>query len=237
MRKPRDDSAWSRLTPEQRATLEEWLFDEQQGYADVLERARKEFKIEGTLASLGRYYRRRGRERQLRDLVSAQSVANDINNLPVNTESLRKSAVKLVGKAALMLAAERPPAIQELESLNKVLLASEDNDLRRERLHLAVRAFEYQVMVSAREELPKLAAYMEVIYENPNLSEDDRLGMLIGKLFPKGRVKEDLQPTPEKKAEPGMGARFTQAMDILATKDDAVEEAKLANEAPAEGVF
>ena len=59
MRKMRDDSTWNQLTPEQRETLEGWLFDENLGYVETLERVQKEFGLEATIASLGRYYRRR----------------------------------------------------------------------------------------------------------------------------------------------------------------------------------
>jgi hypothetical protein len=51
MRKMRDDSTWNRLTPEQRETLESWLFDENLGYAKTLERVQKEFGVEATIAS------------------------------------------------------------------------------------------------------------------------------------------------------------------------------------------
>jgi len=36
--KMRDDSAWNRLTAEQREKLESWLFDENLGYAETLAR-------------------------------------------------------------------------------------------------------------------------------------------------------------------------------------------------------
>ena len=43
MSKLRSDSAWSKLTAEQRETLEGWLFEENIGYKEALERAQKEF--------------------------------------------------------------------------------------------------------------------------------------------------------------------------------------------------
>jgi len=67
MRKMREDSTWSLLTPEQRETLEGWLFEENLGYAKTLERVQKEFGVTATMASLGRFYRRRARERAARD--------------------------------------------------------------------------------------------------------------------------------------------------------------------------
>ncbi len=75
----RDDSTWNRLTAEQREKLESWLFDENQGYAETLARVRKDFGVEGTISSLGRFYRGRAKERQLGELLAAQVAANELN--------------------------------------------------------------------------------------------------------------------------------------------------------------
>lgn len=48
MRKLRDDSTWNRLTPDQRETLEGWLFDENLGDAKTLARMQAEFGLEAT---------------------------------------------------------------------------------------------------------------------------------------------------------------------------------------------
>jgi hypothetical protein len=53
--KLRCDSTWAALTPEQREMLEGWLFEENLGYTEVLERAQKEFGITGTKMSLTRF--------------------------------------------------------------------------------------------------------------------------------------------------------------------------------------
>ena len=101
MRKLRDDSTWNQLSAAQRETLESWLFDENLGYAETLARVRQEFDLEASVASLGRYYRRRARERQLLEMVQAKVTASELNDLPVSADSLRSAAVKLVGKAVL----------------------------------------------------------------------------------------------------------------------------------------
>src|SRR5580704_2901903 len=65
MRKLRNDSKWNRLTPQQRALAEQWLFSESRGYGETASRLKSEFGLETSIASVGRYYRRRARERQL----------------------------------------------------------------------------------------------------------------------------------------------------------------------------
>src|SRR5208283_2919770 len=147
MSKMRDDSTWNKLTPEQRETVEDWLFEENLGYAKTLERVKAEFGVEATMASVGRFYRRRAGERQVEDLLDAQAAAEELNDLPVNTNTLRKAVLKLVGKAALKLAAEKPEALNDLESLAKLLLASEDIDIRRRRSELDQRWFHYEATV------------------------------------------------------------------------------------------
>lgn len=192
MRKPRDDSKWNRLAADQRELLEEWLFDENQGLKRVLELARKEFGIEGSLAGIGRYYRRRARERQALEMVEAAETALDLNQLPISKENLQQSVMKLVAKTALRTATERPEALKDLESLTKLMLQSEDNDLRRERLKLAQLVFHYEATVAARTEFPKLSAYMRAMEKDGSLDAEAKAAHLEAVLFPNDRVFKDL---------------------------------------------
>ncbi len=183
MRKMRDDSTWNQLTPEQREMLESWLFDENLGYAKTLERVQIEFRLETTIASVGRYYRRRVRERQVEELVEAQAAADELNELPVSSESLRAAAVKLVGKAVLKLAGEKPEELEQLVSFTKLLLDSEDNDIRRARLKLAEKYFDYEATVASHKELPQLRAYLDVIGDDASLSHDEKIERVHAILF------------------------------------------------------
>src|SRR5260370_9883061 len=88
--KMRKDSTWSRLTSKQRAKLEKWLFEGNLGYAEAVARARKEFGVKGTVASMGRYYRRRAQERQPAELLEAQIAAAGGNDSPVKGENPRR---------------------------------------------------------------------------------------------------------------------------------------------------
>jgi hypothetical protein len=183
MKKMRDDSTWNQLTLEQRDELESWLFDENLGYAKTLERVREEFGLEATIASLGRYYRGRARERQVVELAAAQISALELNDLPVDVACLRKAAMKLVGKAALKLASEKPEDLENLVSLAKLLLESEDNDIRQERLKLAQKYFDYEATTASQKELPRLKAYLDVIGDDTSLSEDEKTQRVRDILF------------------------------------------------------
>jgi hypothetical protein len=189
MRKMRDDSTWSQLTPEQRETLESWLFDEKLGYAETLAKIQKHFGVEATIASLGRFYRRRARERQLEELLEAQVAAHELNDLPVSVASLREAVVKLVGKAALILATEQPEQLEQLISITKLLLESEDTDIRRARLKLAQRYFDYEATVAAQKELPQLRAYLAAIIDDTSLGPDEKDERVQAILYGWERVK------------------------------------------------
>jgi hypothetical protein len=175
MRKMRDDSTWNQLTPEQRETLESWLFDENLGYVKTVERVQEEFGLEATIASVGRFYRLRARGRQVAELVEAQAAASELNGLPVSVASLREAAVKLVGKAALKLVGEKPQELEHLVAFTKLLLESEDNDLRRSRLKLAQQYFDYEATAASLTELPQLRAYLKVVGDDTSLNHDEKL--------------------------------------------------------------
>jgi len=192
MRKLRDDSTWNRLTPEQRETLESWLFDENLGYAKTLERVQKEFGVEATIASVGRFYRRRARERQVEELVEAQAAASKLNDLPVSVDSLREAAVKLVGKAVLKLAGEKPEQLEQLASLTRILLESEDNDIRRSRLKLAERYFHFEATAASIKELPRLRAYLDVVADDTSLNRDEKIERVRAILYGWDRAKSDV---------------------------------------------
>jgi hypothetical protein len=183
VRKIRDDSTWLQLTPEERETLESWLFDENLGYEKTIERVKKEFGMEGTVASLGRYYRRRARERQDLELMNAQLVAMLWNKLPVNTDELRAAAMKLVAKAVLKLAIEKPDDLQQLASLTKLLLDSEKNDIRRSRLKLAEKYFDIDTFAAAQKDFPRIKAYLRWAEGDPLLNNEEKMNRVGEALF------------------------------------------------------
>src|SRR5260221_14353690 len=127
MRKMREDSTWNGLTGEQRQKLENWLFERNLGYAEALKRVKKEFGVQASTTSLGRFYQRRARERQQAALLEAQSAATELNDLPVKGDSLRNAAMKLIGHFALNQAFEKPEELGPFMWLTKLLLASKQN--------------------------------------------------------------------------------------------------------------
>jgi hypothetical protein len=181
----RENSTWSRLSTEQREKVEGWLFEENLGYAKILERVKAEFGIEATKTSLCRYYRRRVVERQAEELVEAQFSADALNGLDGN--SRRNAALKLVGKVALRVDREKPEEIEQLASLTGYLLRAEQNDLRRGRLQFGQRCVGHGATLATKE-IPR--ACPEAVQDDTSLEQrrEDQEGR--GHALPLGKGSE-----------------------------------------------
>ena len=134
--KLRADSAWSKLTAEQRETLEGWLFEENIGYKEALERAQKEFGLASSLTSLAVFYQRLAEERMQKELLGVKSMAGKIGKAGVDWEELGATAMALVAKRMLQLAVASPGKVKELASLGRLLVANETVDIKRRWLEL-----------------------------------------------------------------------------------------------------
>ena len=134
MSKLRSDSAWAGLSAEQRETLEGWLFEENLGYKEALERAQKEFGVTASLRSVAEYYQRAARERMQEELLSVQATAEVIDKSEVSWADLGATAMTLVAKRMIQLAVESPEKVREIVSLGRILVANEAQTIRRERL-------------------------------------------------------------------------------------------------------
>jgi len=179
----RKDSTWNRLTSKQRAKLEKWLFEGNLGYAEAVARAHKEFGVEGTVASMGRYYRRRAQERQPAELLEAQMAAAEVNDSPLKVESLRRAGMKLIGHLALKQAIERPGELEPLVRLTKLLLGCERNGVLQGKLKLAKRYFYREATEAARKEFAQLGAYLAGILEDASLDAQAKIEKVKQMLF------------------------------------------------------
>jgi hypothetical protein len=197
----RKDSTWSRLTSAQRAKLEKWLFEGNLGYAEAVARAHKEFGVKGTVASMGRYYRRRAQERQPAELLEAQIAAAEVNDSPVKVENLRRAGMKLIGHLALKQALEKPGELEPLVRLTKLLLASEGNGVRQGKLKLAERYFYREATEAARKGLAQLGAYLAGILEDASLDAQAKIEKVKQMLY----TGEGSKPGAEAKDDPGNG--------------------------------
>jgi hypothetical protein len=129
--KLRCDSTWAALTPEQRETLEGWLFEENLGYKEVLERAQKEFGVTGSKMSLTRHYRRVATERAQRDFLDLEATIKDLNGTKLNWSSLGGAAMGIIAKQLVRMSLESPEKVQEMAMLGQVLVANDAQNIKR----------------------------------------------------------------------------------------------------------
>ena len=119
-----------------------------------------------------------------RNFIAAQGLCTaEVNELLVNAASLRTVAVKLVGKAVLKLVREQPDRLEELVSLTRLLLDSDDNDIRSRRLKLAEKCFDYEARAASVKELPQLRSYLKVVSDDTALSHDEKMQRVHAILF------------------------------------------------------
>ena len=136
MSKLRSDSAWAGLSPEQRETLEGWLFEENLGYKEALERAQKEFGITASLTSLADFYRRLAQDRMQKELRGIKGMVGEIDKAKVDCEQLGATAMTLVANRMLQMAVTSPGNVKELVSLGRLLVANQAQDIKRQWLDL-----------------------------------------------------------------------------------------------------
>jgi hypothetical protein len=155
MSRIRSDSIWNSLAPERRKIFEGWLFDERIGYQDAAERAQKEWGVTGSKMSVGRFYKRVQMERVVDELENAADAATGVNAAEGKLESLRSSAMKVIGMQLLDKAMERGD-VKDLATLGRVLTQSEEREIQRGRLALARERFQFKATKAALKLMPLL---------------------------------------------------------------------------------
>ncbi len=153
--KIRSDSIWNSLPPERRKIFEGWLFEERVSYAAARERAQKEWGVEGSLASVGRFYRRIARDRVVDDFEELAETAAEVDGADGKLEGLRASAMKVLSMQLLERAVERGE-VKDLALLGRVLTQSEEREIQRGRLALAREKFEFKAAKAALTQLSLL---------------------------------------------------------------------------------
>jgi hypothetical protein len=140
--KLRCDATWAGLTSDQRETLEGWLFEENLGYTEVLERAQKEFGIAGSKMSLVRFYQRVAAERAQREFLELDTAVKEMKGMDVNINEMKSAAMCLITKRLMKLSLESPDKVKEMAWLGQVLVASEAQEVKRGWLNIGREKFE-----------------------------------------------------------------------------------------------
>jgi hypothetical protein len=116
-----------------------------------------------------------------------------LNHLPADLAYMREAALKLAAKEALKLAGEKPHEPEHLMAFTRVLLESEENEIRRAKLKLAQQQFDYEMSVALIDELPHLRSYLCTVGNDESLSHEEKMkrtqAILFGMDDPKAILK------------------------------------------------
>lgn len=122
--KLRSDSAWSRLTPDQREQVDKWLFVFNVSYRGALALVEQQFGLKSSLGSIARYHRRRQSEREALGIRMQAAEWGGLTEVTLTKEELQRETMRAVAVAAHKLARAKPEQlkVRELRGLVKLLL-------------------------------------------------------------------------------------------------------------------
>lgn len=195
LKKVRSDSTWHGLTWEQCEKVERWLFEENRSYAETSELVKTHFGRETSTSSVGRFYSQRARVRRAMELMEAQVAADQLQVMPAKTADMREAAVKLLAKNAVILGMEKPGDVAGLMSMTKLLLESEENEIRLRRVKLEEQYYDLQANTIGAKELEKVRSYIKAVGDNEYLNEKAKIDLVVKLLY--GKDKVDVEEVKE----------------------------------------
>ncbi len=193
--KLRCDSPWAGLTAEQRETLEGWLFEENLGYVEVLERVKHEFGIAASKMSLARYYQRVAAERAHRELLDLNSAVAEMRSLGIDRAELSAAVMSLLVKRLLKLLLESPDKLKEIAWLGNVLVGNEGQEIKRGWLALGREKFELDVARERAEDEAERQMMADANVGDDYAEEDAQVLAIRRHLF--GTNLPEVEPTGE----------------------------------------
>ncbi len=167
MQKVKSNASWNELSPEQLEKLDQWLFDEKLGYAEVFPKAQSELGFPGSISSLRRYGVRRQQQKLLTDFKEAATDAVELKELGVEPDAARQAGMMVMGAHFFRLVREAPDEAKKWAPLASLLLQNDHNEAwreikgeeqktRREALEFAKEKFQIDMVEQALEALPEL---------------------------------------------------------------------------------
>jgi hypothetical protein len=178
MKKPRSDSTFSCLKPEQRQVLETWLFDENLSYKETKARVRVEFGLECSIPSLERFYQRGRTERSKVAVGEALITAKELEHTPQKERDLRESCILLIGQR-LQNAAMEKGNTAEVAALARLLLQRESQEIQWTKCQLAQSKFEF----NAEEEMKQFAPEFAGLKDQHNKSQAEMWEKIRRRVF------------------------------------------------------
>ena len=175
-------SPLSKLTVEQRQTVEEWLFDENLSYLETGQRCLSEFKIKITIKSLFSFYRLVAQKRTLDRITHSANNANAVvKTFTENPADTYQALIKVAGQIAFDKAIQSPDQLDlpTIRDFTRLLIASRHADLNSKKFHLDREKWEFDVARTCFNHHAELQA----LVANKSLDEDARLQAIRRSLF------------------------------------------------------
>lgn len=185
MRRMRSDAGWNTLTPEQRRTVEEWLFIEHEGYEKIRQRMQEAWGVAMSLSSICEVRKRLELERLPEEMAENRALSKSIGGSKADLADLRASAWKVIGGQLLRKAVANADT-KELENLGRLMAGTENREIELKRLALARERHEFRAARAALRELPR----MEKMSEEELAREEAQFQAFKERLFGKELAAE-----------------------------------------------
>lgn len=137
MRKLRIDAFWHKLTADQQAKIQTWLFDEHLSYRQTHARMRQEFGSVCALSGMSSIYHHCEELRSRRPAASLVELASLVNASGAGAAQLH-DASKILIAARLLEKTMDGADVREICGIGRLLLKGEENAIRRARASLAI---------------------------------------------------------------------------------------------------
>jgi hypothetical protein len=156
MKKLRSDSAWRKLTPEQQAQLDQWRFDENLSYKEILKQADAAFGVKASIPSLARFLGRRELMRESLEWERKNPLAGRAG-AGMTRDELEGMSLHLAAMAAYELSLAKPGKlrVKDLHGLMKILREERRLALDREVKAQRIKIQELQAITRASKDLPQ----------------------------------------------------------------------------------
>jgi hypothetical protein len=97
---------------------------------------------------------------------------------------------------------EKPEDMEGLIQLTRVLLESEENEIRLRKVKLEERYYDFEANTMCAKELEKVRAYLRAVGDNENLSPEEKQERVIELLFGKDKVNvKDVEEAEEEERD------------------------------------
>lgn len=224
MKKVRSNALWTQLTPEQRNCLDKWLFEEEQSYEQVWQKAQAQFKYKGSKSSITRYHNRRRKEQIIEEFKDLRDEVAAVNGAPADPAAAHAASMKLLETFLFQQLRKSPDKVKEWAAVASLIvqndynetmreehklrreMKTEDQKLKREAMAFAKEKFQFDTIEMAMKLLPELRE-LEQARKDPDLKRYESNAMLNRMRRRVFGVVWEVRPESAKEEEEMLAAR------------------------------